>query len=380
MRVTIVGTLPPLKGISPYCFELVRVLSKHVEVEFVGFKSLYPESLYPGGTRVRDKGYDVPYLEKVVTRNTLAWYDPFSWFWAGLTLKGELVHAQWWAYPLAFIYFAVLSIAKLRKRRIIITVHNVLPHEKSRFKKSLDSIVLSLGDYFIVHTDKNKGDLAQLYGISKDRIHIVPHGVLEPFPLRWISKTEARRRLGIPPDKRVILHFGNIRDYKGLDILIESLKFVKEEVSDIAILIAGKPWGNWEKYERLIERFGVSDIVIKRLDFIPPSEVEFYFSASDIVVLPYKYFDSQSGIGALSLPFEKPLIVTHVGGLADFVKDERAIARPNHAEDLGYKIIRALKDEKLLRKLSRDSGDLAKKYSWDHISEKTINVYRRALL
>ncbi len=375
MKVTIIGTLPPLKGISPYCLELVKALSKHVEIEFIGFKSLYPEFLYPGGTKVKDNEYNIPYLKNVEIRNILTWYNPFSWIWAGLTLKGKVVHAQWWAYPLALIYLVILSIAKLRKKRIIITVHNVLPHEKSRVKIFLNSIVLFFGDYFIVHTETNKEDLSRLYSVSKDRIYVIPHGILEVYPIRGISKVEVRKYLSIPLDKKVILHFGNIRDYKGLDVLIESLKLIKAEVNDVVLLIAGKPWGNWEKYEKSIEKNGVSDIVIKKLDFIPPFEVEFYFAASDVVVLPYKYFDSQSGVGALALAYKKPLIVTNVGGLLDFVKDERAIARSNDPEDLAEKIIQVLKDETLLEKLSEDSEELAKEYSWDKIAEKTVKVY-----
>lgn len=376
MKITMIGTLPPLKGISPYCLELVRALSKHVEIEFIGFKSLYPEFLYPGGTKVKDEGYNLPHLKNIEIRNMLTWYNPFSWIFAGLTLKGKVVHAQWWAYPLALMYLVILSIAKLRKRKVIITVHNVLPHEKSRLKNFLNRVVLFFGDYFIVHTESNREDLSRLYGIPRDRIYVIPHGILEVYPVKWVPKIEARKYLGIPEDKRVILHFGNIRNYKGLDVLIESLKLVKEEVNDVVLLIAGKPWESWGKYERLIEKNGVSDIVIKKLDFIPPSEVEFYFAASDVVVLPYKYFDSQSGVAALALTFKKPLIVTNVGGLPDMVRDEKVIAKAGDAKDLAMKIVHVLKDEKILEKLSKDAEELAKNYSWDKIAERTVEVYK----
>lgn len=375
MKVTLIGTLPPIKGLSPYCQELLKSLSKNIEVEFIGFKKLYPDFLYPGGTRVKDNNYKTPEIKNAEIRNILTYYNPFSWIWGGLATKGEIIHAQWWSHVLAPIYFVILSICKIRRKKIVITVHNVLPHENNKMNNFLNKAILILGDKFIVHNKKNKENLSNLYNIPKDKISIIPHGILEVVSIKDISKKEAREHLKIPQNKRIILHFGNIRNYKGLDVLLESLKFIREEIEDVILITAGKPWENWEKYEKIIRNDSISDIIIKKLDFIPPSEVEYYFSAADVVVLPYKYFDSQSGVGALALPFKKPLIVTNVGGLPDFVKDERVIAKPNNSEDLARVIIKVLKDDDILRKLSRDSEELLKKYNWDEIAKKTIKLY-----
>lgn len=372
--ITLIGTLPPIKGLSPYCSELLKALSRCIKVEFIGFKSIYPEFLYSGGTKIKDKGYRMPSMENASIRNMLTWYNPFSWLWAGFTLRGDVVHAQWWAYSLAPVFFAILLVAKLRKKVVVITVHNVLPHERNWLSKFLNGIVLLLGDRFIVHSGENKENLSKIYDIPKRNIFVIPMGILEPVSAKGISQKDARVFLGISPDKKVILHFGNIRDYKGLDILLESAKAIKREI-DIILLVAGKPWNKWKKYEEIIMQNGLSDCVIKKLDFIPPSEVEYYFSSTDVVVLPYKYFDSQSAVGALTLPFRKPLIVTNVGGLPDFVKDERAVAKPNDAQDLAEKVINVLKDEALLSKLAEDSGELLEKFGWEGIAEKTLGVY-----
>ena len=147
------------------------------------------------------------------------------------------------------------------------------------------------------------------------------------------------------------------------------------DINEILLIIAGKPWDDWDKYENIIKKNNLEDYVIRKLDFIPPSEVEYYFAASDVVVLPYKYFDSQSGVGALAIPFKKPLIVTDVGGLPDFVKDERAIARANDARGLAEKLIIILKDQDLTNKLSEDSVQLTNDYKWDKIAEKNIKIY-----
>jgi glycosyltransferase involved in cell wall biosynthesis len=372
---TIIGTLPPIKGLSPYCQELVNSLSKNVEIEFIGFKKLYPDFLYPGGTKFTDANYRIVEQSNVHIRNLLTYYNPFSWLWAGLTIHGKIVHAQWWSHVLAPIYFVMLLICKARGKKIIITVHNVLPHEKSHLSTFLNRLILSLGDKFIVHNKKNKEAILDNYRIPESKVSIIPHGVLTPVPVKGISKEEARKYLGIPQDEKVILNFGNIRDYKGLDILLQTLAMIKEQIKNVKFIIAGECWGSFKKYDEIIRANELEDYIVKRLCFIPPSEVEYYFSASDAVVLPYKYFDSQSGAGALALPFNKPLVVTNVGGLPDFVRDERAVATANDPRDLANKLICILSDEGLLAKLGKDSQDIAREYGWDEIAKKTIQVY-----
>lgn len=370
-----IGTLPPIKGISPYCTELFKALSKHVEVEFIGFKSIYPDFLYPGGTTFRDENYEIPKIENSIIRNMLTWYNPVSWLLAGLTVKGEIVHAQWWAHPLAPIFCVILNTAKLRGKRIIITVHNVQPHEKSRVNTFLNEVVLGLGDNFIVHSEKNKESLSRIYNIDQDKISVIPHGILTPVAVKGITRDTARKFLNIPLNKKVLLFFGIIRDYKGLDILLKAMAQIVKENGDVILLIAGKPWEDWSKYQKIINENTLEGYIIKKLDFILPSEVEFYFSASDLVILPYKYFDSQSGVGALALPFGIPMVVSDVGSLPDFVRDERAIAKPNNPHDLSEVITKVIGNNNLLEKLSNDSQELAREYSWDRISKKTFIAY-----
>lgn len=374
-KITLIGTLPPVKGLSPYCQELLKSLSKKMKVEFVGFKKLYPDFLYPGGTKVRDWNEKPPELKNAKIRIILTYYNLCSWIWAGLTIKGDIIHAQWWSHVLAPIYFVILSICKVRGKKIVITVHNVVPHENNGINNFLNRIVLVFGDNFIAHNDKNKENLSNLYHIPQEKISVIPHGILEPVSIKGISKKEAREYLKVPQNKRIILHFGNIRDYKGLDVLLNSLKFIAKEIRDVLLIIAGQPWVNWKKYEKIIKENNLEDYIVKKLDFIPPSEVEYYYSASDIVVLPYKYFDSQSGIGALALPFKKPLIVTDVGGLPDFIRDERALARANDAEDLAEKIIDILKNETLLSKLEKDSEKVRERFQWNKLAKETLGVY-----
>ena len=374
-KITLIGTLPPLKGLSPYCQELLKSLSKKIEVEFVSFRELYPDFLYPGGNKLKRWNHRTPELKNTKIRNLLTYYNPFSWIWVGLSAKGDIIHAQWWSHILAPIYFVILSICKVRGKKIIITVHNVVPHENNAVNNFLNRIVLIFGDNFIVHGDKNKENLSDLYHIPQEKISVIPHGILEPASIKGISKKEAREYLKVPQNKRIILHFGNIRDYKGLDVLLKSLKFIAKEIRDVLLIIAGQLWVNWKKYEKMIKENNLEDYIVKKLDFVSSSEIEYYFSASDVVVLPYKYSGSQSGIGALALPFKKPLIVTDVGGLPDLIRDERALVRANDAEDLAKKIIDILKNETLLSKLERDSEKIGAQFQWDKVANETFAMY-----
>ncbi|MEM0473328.1 MAG: glycosyltransferase, partial [Candidatus Aenigmatarchaeota archaeon] len=171
MKISVIGTLPPLKGISPYCAAFAKELSKNIYVEFINFKSIYPEFLYPGkSTKVKDPNYLPPKLEKGKIKNVLTWYNPFSWIKTGLTLEGDIVHAQWWSYVLAPVYLTILLLAKLRGKKIVITVHNVFPHESNWFSNLLNKSVIHLGDRFIVHSEDNKKTFIDNFKINDDKV------------------------------------------------------------------------------------------------------------------------------------------------------------------------------------------------------------------
>ncbi|MDZ7744505.1 MAG: glycosyltransferase [Candidatus Saccharibacteria bacterium] len=379
MKITVLSSLPPTKGVSKYTAGLLGGLHKHTEVEAVGFKRMYPEFLYPGGTK--DDSLKPIYLEGVKVRNTLTWYNPFGWVWAGLTIKGDVVHAQWWSYVLAPVYATILFIAKfIRRKKIIITIHNVKPHEQGFIKNLANKIIFALGDKFIVHTKQNKKELTKSFKIPASKVTVISHGVLMPdVPIRDTTKKQARKQLGIADNKKVLLFFGIIRDYKGLDVLLSALAEVKKQVPEVLLLIAGKPWEGWSKYQRIIDKNNLQDTVKTDLRFIPEEDIEMYFAATDLVVLPYKHFDAQSGAGSLALPFGKAMLVTDNGGLSELVKDEAAVVEPNSKKDLSKKIVSVLNDSELRKKLDKDSLDLAKQLSWDEIAKETRKLYKKLM-
>jgi glycosyltransferase involved in cell wall biosynthesis len=377
LRVTLIGTLPPIKGVSPYTSHLLKALADDpgLEIEFVGFRSIYPRWLYPGGDPI-DRSQPSPQYPGASIRNILAWYDPLSWIRAGLTLRGEVVHAQWWSYILAPVYATVLAIAKLRGKRTLLTLHNVYPHERAWWKRALHRAVFFLGDRFIVHSEDNRESLGRVYRSAANTTSVIRHGILTLTSREGVSTTDARRRLGIPARDRTMLYFGNIRPYKGLNDLLRALPEVLAACPSTTLVIAGKPWTNWQPLGRLIDDLGVRSRVRLFLDFVPAAEVEPFFAAADVVVLPYTQFDAQSGVGALALSFRKPLVVSAVGGLADLVLDPRVAVPPWDASALAAAIIEVLTDENLRRKLETDADEVAARFGWQPIAAQTIDLYR----
>ena len=368
--VTIISSLPPIIGLSPYTKELVSELSRHISIRVLGFRHIYPEFLYPG------KLYDfsskpLQEHETLNIRNVLDWFNPFGWILEAFRITTPIIHAQWWSYPLAPVYFTILALNRLRGKKIILTVHNVEPHEKSLFKKLLNRSVFCLADEYIVHTNINKKQLSKYAG--KRPIHVIPHGILEP-PLKGVSKQEARAKLHIDPQDKILLCFGHIRPYKGLDTAINALRLIKDP--SIKLLIAGKCWEEWEKYETLIAQHDLKNRIILKLGFIKNDDVETIFTASDLVLLPYKHFDAQSGVGALVVPFGIPLIVSAVGGLKDYVDDERCVVKPDDPKDLSCKIENILADSELYTKIISDIQCLRKKLNWTAIAHSTIKLYQ----
>lgn len=376
LTVSLVGTLPPVKGVSPYTAHLLEALAREpaVGVEFIGFRRIYPRRAYPGGDP-DEAGLAPPALDDVRIRNDITWYNPFTWVAAGLQARGRIVHAQWWSYALAPVYVTMLGIARLRGKRVLLTVHNVAPHESGLLKRALNRIVFRLGHAYIVHSEQNRATLAGIVGDAA-RITVLPHGILDT-PRTGMSRQTARQRLGIAPDAHVILAFGNIRPYKGVDVLLRAFASVARDDADAVLVIAGKPWEDWAPHARLLDELGIAGRVRCFLDYIPAGEIEPYFVAADVVALPYTHFDAQSGVATRALPFGRPLVVSNVGGLPELVLEPTAVVPPGDAPALARVLARVLADPALRDRMAVDSLTIAGSLDWDRIAMRTAEVYAR---
>ena len=141
-----IGTLPPLKGNAYYCMSLAREMSKKLTVNFIAFRKLYPEWLYPGGVSDNDKNFTISETPELTIRRIITYYNPVSWVRAGFVSHSDIVHIQWWSIVVAPIYFVLLIVLKLRRKKILFTVHNVKPHENSPVDHFLTKLILSFGD------------------------------------------------------------------------------------------------------------------------------------------------------------------------------------------------------------------------------------------
>ena len=204
-------------------------------------------------------------------------------------------------------------------------------------------------------------------------IHVGEYSLLS----KNISIEEARNILGIAENKKVILFFGYIRRYKGLDILLESVKILKEKHPEIFLIVAGKDIEGFNKYQKIIDKFDIEDNILKRIEYIPVDETSIYFSAANVVVLPYRNI-YQSGVVYLAYAHSKPVIVTNVGGLPDITEDGKSgyIVEPNNPEDLAGKIDKMFVSPSSLEKMGEYGYQMAKdKFSWEQAAEKTFNLY-----
>jgi glycosyltransferase involved in cell wall biosynthesis len=370
------GALPPWRGVAPYTRHLLEGLEgvEGLDIEFIDFTSLYPQRLYPGG-EPRDRNGTRPHFRKARVRGLLAWYNPLTWAWAGLTLRGRVVHAQWWSYILAPVYLVALALARLRGRRVVLTVHNVQLHEESRWKRWLYESVFRLANHFILHSQRNAEALAELYPSSAGRVTVVPHGLLTAGAARGPSRLEARRELDLPANGPVILAFGNIRAYKGLDVLLRALGRMLEEGQEPTLAIAGQPWGDFGPYQRIIDELGLDGHVRTWLGYVPDEAIPTFFAAADLAAFPYTHFDAQSGAAALALWFRLPMVVSDVGGLPDVVADPRSVVPPNDSIALARVMSTILADDALRAKLAADARQRALEFDWGVIARKTADVY-----
>ena len=379
IRISMIGTLPPIKGVSDYCIELSQALSKYVEIDFISFKKIYPEFLYPGGTKDTDKNFKIKENKNLKIRSLITYYNPFTWVWAGLSTKGKIVHIQWWTSVLAPIYFVIFLFLKLKRKKIILTAHNIIGHESSLLDKIITKIIFSFPDILIVHSDKNIEQTKDIFHTPDYKIVKIPHGIYNFYKNSEISKEEARKKLKIKPNIPVVLCFGNIRDYKGVDILINAFSLVKKELPDALLVIAGKCWIDWKDNEKLIKKYSLKKDIITFFDYVPMSDVKLYFKSCDLVALPYKEFEAQSGPGNIALAFHKPLVVTNVGALPDLVKNKECVLETADIKGIAKQMIKILKDKKLAKELSKDSKELCKDFSWEGIAKKTIKLYETIL-
>jgi glycosyltransferase involved in cell wall biosynthesis len=370
MKIVIVSPAYPLRGgIAHSAGLLYKELAKDHEVILITFKRQYPNFLFPGKSQTEL----VEASDRISTEVILDSINPFNWNFTAkriIDFKPELVIFKHWLPFFGPCYgWIARKIQKNSAAKLMAVCHNIIPHERRIGDKTLSKYFLKKIDYFIPLSDQVKKDLFLF--VINPVYKLLPLPVFSLFGER-VDKEEAKKYLNIM-DKNVLLFFGFIRDYKGLDVLIEAFALVRKEM-DVKLIVAGEFYEPEEKYLNLISKYHLENSIILKKDFIPTSEVKYYFSASDAVVLPYKSA-TQSGIVQVAVNFCMPVISANVGGIGEVIEDGKTgyVVEKENPEKFAKAIIRFYKESNE-KEFSLNMNSLKEKYSWQNFVKGIIEL------
>ena len=316
-KVIIIGSAWPLRGgLSNFNERLAQeFLTDGWDVKIYTFSLQYPSFLFPGKTQYSAETYKGNVEIKVAINSV----NPFNWLkigWELKEIKPDLLIIKFWIPFMAPCFGTIARLVKRNRHTKIVTIiDNIIPHEKRPGDKALAKYFVNGIDGFVAMSRKVLEDIS-LFDTKKPRI-FSPHPIYDNFG-EEVEKESAILQLGLDPSYRYILFFGFIRDYKGLDILLNAMSEPEILAKKIKLLVAGEFYTDSKPYLDIINERGLGDIVVMSNDFIPDGEVYKYFSACDLVVQPYKSA-TQSGVTQIAYHFNKPMVITDVGGLGEFV-------------------------------------------------------------
>ena len=373
MKIVLVSVAPPYRGgISTHSAILSQHLSESHSVQVFNFNRQYPDFLFPGKTQFFNNGE----FSSFKSNRTIDSIGPGSWKITArqiIEYAPDLVIYRFWN---PFFGLSMGSIAKSIRKispeiKQIALCDNVIPHESSIIDKWLTMRLFNLLDGFLVQSDGVKNELKNL--IPNTTVEKRFHPIYDNYGPR-INKISARQKHNIT-SKHLILYFGIVRDYKGLDVLIKATKLLKEQMDDFHVLAVGESYQTSEKYNSLITALEVGDVFTWENRFVPDSEVSTYFSASDVMALPY-HSASQSGIVQIAYSFNVPVVVTNVGGLPEYVEKgvSGEIVKVNDPAELANCLANGLINGDF--SMMSDGMDAVKsKFTWSNFIEGVESLY-----
>ena len=327
MKIIVLGTAHPYRGgLATFNERLARqFVSEGHEVEIWTFTLQYPSFLFPGKTQYTNE----PAPQDLLIRRTLNSCNPFNWLRVGHQLRKAAPDMLICCYWMAFFAPAYGLISRIARRngktKTIALVHNMMPHEPSILDKLFAPYFVKSQDGFVALSESVVRDIDKVerlkLKVERRPKTFTPHPIYDHYGDR-MSKEEACKALGLPADKDYMLFFGLVRAYKGLDLLLDAFGKVKDQLPNLRLIIAGEFYEDEAKYRAQIERLGLKERVVVRNEFVPDADLRKYFGAADLIVQPYKTA-TQSGVTQVAFHFEKPMLVTNVGGLGEIVHDHQ---------------------------------------------------------
>lgn len=306
------------------------------------------------------------------------------------TAKPKIFHILWNNKFETFDRVPLMLYYKLLGKKTLLTIHNVNAGTRDSndtwFNRLTLRIQYRLVDHLFVHTEKMKRELIGQFDVTASAISVIPFGINNAVPDTNLNPGDARRRLEIPEYDRVILFFGNIAPYKGLEYLIDAFEHVMAGGGAYRLIIAGNPKncdGYWNVVLRSLNRHVNRERILRKIEYIPDDQTEVYFKAADVMVLPYRYI-YQSGVLFLGYSFGLPVIATDVGALREDIIEGKTgyVCKPEDAVDLAKAIERYFSSDlfKALNSRRQEIRAYARqRYSWDLVGELTKNVYKELL-
>ena len=370
MKITLLGPAHPYRGGLASIMETMarEYQSRGHEVRIYTFTVQYPSLLFPGKTQYVETPAPADlHIERVM--NTV---NPLNWVSLGLRLKREkpdMVLMKYWTPFMAPCFGTIARIARTNGvTKVVCQIDNVEPHEHHIIDKPCNHYYLGAVDGFVYMSEQVHGELNTY---TQAPAIFSPHPMFENLG-KAVERDEACKKIGINPAENYTLFFGLIRDYKGLDLLLEA--WAKWQPEGRKLLIAGEFYASREKYIALIERLGLQDRVVLHDRFIADDDVKYYFSAADCLVLPYRTA-TQSGVTQIAYNFSLPMIVTRVGGLPEIVPDGRVglVCEPD-ADSIATAMQQIYSGD-TLSVMRENFAEERKRFSWAAMCDKLEEVY-----
>lgn len=376
MKIVIVGTAWPYRGgLANFNERLARELqadSDQVEIET--FTLQYPDFLFPGETQYSSD----PQPKDLKIERKVNSINPFNWVSVGMELRkknADIIIIKYWIPLMAPALGTIARIAKGNgNTKIISVLDNVIPHEKRFGDKLLSKYFIGSCDGFIAMSKSVYDDL-RIFDKKKPMI-LSPHPIYDNFGEK-VDKETAIERLKLDPQTRYMLFFGLIRDYKGLDILLNAMADSRLRDKNFKLIVAGEFYNDGQKYFDQEKDLQLEGKIIWKTGFVPNDDVKLYFCASDLIVQPYKSA-TQSGVTQIAYHFERPMLVTNVGGLSEIVPNGKIgySIEPNSKEitDAICDFYDNNREEQFVANIKEEK----KKYSWNRMTENIKKVVREA--
>ena len=373
MKIILIGSAYPLRGgIATFNERFAAFMqSQGHEVVIYNYSLQYPNFLFPGQTQFSSD----PAPENLNIKTVINSANPFNWPKVGKMLrreKADLILVRYWLPYFGPCLGTLLRIAKKSGAKIICIADNIIPHEKRIGDGPFTRYFVKPIDGFLTMSRRVLSDL-QHFAADKPAV-FTPHPLYDNFG-HPLPKTEARSKLGLPQDEKILLFFGIIRKYKGLDLLLNAMADERIKQRKIKLIVAGEFYDRKEEYEAIIKEKNLGTQLYLHTQFIPNSEVAHYFSAADCIVQPYRSA-TQSGITQVGFQFEKPMIVTNVGGLSEFIIDGKmGYICESDAGSIATAIVRFF-DEDKAELMAQCIKEEKKKFSWDYFLKSTLDLYK----